>query len=312
MAGIEIYNKPNFEYREETFAILALNAWELLLKAKLVAENSNDIRCLYVYENRKTRTGKPSTKRYLKRNRTGNVFTIGLWPVTVELEKGTPVRLSPAVKKNIEALTEVRDNAIHYVNASPQLAKQVLEIGTASVKNFIELAKAWFSLDLSSHNLPLMPIGFIGNPQASALAVSPNEKNLVRYLAALVRDTEQEGGADFYVSLAVNLSFVRSSSDAATVVAITNDPNALPVRLTEESIRAKYPWDYAELTDRLRQRYIDFKANQKYHRLRKPLTDDERYINSRYLDPGNLKSSKKDFYNTNIIREFDKHYTRKA
>jgi hypothetical protein len=33
VAAIEIYNKPRFEYRDEVFAILLLNAWELLLKA---------------------------------------------------------------------------------------------------------------------------------------------------------------------------------------------------------------------------------------------------------------------------------------
>ena len=31
VAAIEIYNKPNFLYREETFSILAINGWELLL-----------------------------------------------------------------------------------------------------------------------------------------------------------------------------------------------------------------------------------------------------------------------------------------
>jgi hypothetical protein len=35
-AAIEIYNKPGFRYREESFAILMLNAWELLLKARIV------------------------------------------------------------------------------------------------------------------------------------------------------------------------------------------------------------------------------------------------------------------------------------
>jgi hypothetical protein len=33
VAAIEIYNKPDFHYREEAFALLATNAWELLLKA---------------------------------------------------------------------------------------------------------------------------------------------------------------------------------------------------------------------------------------------------------------------------------------
>ena len=32
VAAIEIYNKPNFSYREEAFSLLMLNGWELLLK----------------------------------------------------------------------------------------------------------------------------------------------------------------------------------------------------------------------------------------------------------------------------------------
>lgn len=312
MAAIEIYNKPDFQYREETFAILALNAWELLLKAKLVEENSNDVRCLYVYERRKTVTGQPSKKLYRKKNRAGNVHTIGLGRVIAELENKTTVRISSAVKKNIAALIEIRNNAIHYVNASPQLAKQVLEIGTASVKNFVELAKAWFAHDLSNYNLYLMPIGFVGTPQAIALAWSSDEKNLVRYLAGLVRETEEDGGAEFHVSLTVNLSFTRSSKDAAAIVAVTDDPSAPQVQLTDEDIRKAYPWDYAELTRRLKGRYIGFKSNQRYHQIRKPLMQDRRFVKSRFLDPGNPRSAKKDFYNPNIVREFDRHYTRRT
>jgi hypothetical protein len=33
ISAIEIYNKPTFAYRKETFATVALNARELLLKA---------------------------------------------------------------------------------------------------------------------------------------------------------------------------------------------------------------------------------------------------------------------------------------
>ena len=34
LSAIELYNKPVFSYREESFSILMVNAWELLLKAK--------------------------------------------------------------------------------------------------------------------------------------------------------------------------------------------------------------------------------------------------------------------------------------
>ena len=69
--------------------------------------------------------------------------------------------------------------------------------------------------------------------------------------------------------------------------------------------------DYGGLTDRLRKRYIDFLANQKCHDIRKPLMADPRFVKSRYLAPGNPKSAKKDFYNPNIVGEFDSQYTRR-
>jgi hypothetical protein len=72
ISAIEIYNKPAFAYREETFAILALNAWELLLKAKLLQVEKNNARCLYIYATRELAPGRQSVKKYVKRNRTGN------------------------------------------------------------------------------------------------------------------------------------------------------------------------------------------------------------------------------------------------
>ena len=38
VSAIEIYNKPDFRYRSETFCILAINGWELLFKAKWLSE----------------------------------------------------------------------------------------------------------------------------------------------------------------------------------------------------------------------------------------------------------------------------------
>src|ERR1700733_12607625 len=148
ISAIEIYNKPAFAYREETFAILALNAWELMLKAKLLSLNDNDPRCLYVYFAPKTQAGIPSKKLKMKRNRSGNIMTIGLEACIVAIEKNG-IGVPAAIKANLEALMEIRDNAVHYINASPLLAKQVLEIGTASLRNFIELGKLWLDLDLS-------------------------------------------------------------------------------------------------------------------------------------------------------------------
>lgn len=102
----------------------------------------------------------------------------------------------------------------------------------------------------------------------------------------------------------------KSSLTTASKVVWSKDPDAIKVALTEADIRAKYPWDYGELVKRLNKRYIDFKANQKFHNIRTPLLPDEKYAKARYLDPGNPKSPKKDFYNPNVLPIFDQHYTK--
>ena len=74
LAAIEIYNKPDFPYRGETFANLAINSWELLLKAKILKNNSNKVRVLYVKENVQRKDGSKSKKKKTKITKSGNPF----------------------------------------------------------------------------------------------------------------------------------------------------------------------------------------------------------------------------------------------
>jgi hypothetical protein len=188
----------------------------------------------------------------------------------------------------------------------------VLEVGTASLRNFIELGKQWLNLDLPSYSLYLMPIGFLPPSEvATAISVSKDEQNLVNYLASLMG--APHAVTDYHVSLDVNISFKRTSATVASAVVANdpNNPNAIQVNISEEDIRKTYPWDYETLTGKLKARYIDFKANDKYHVLRMKIAANPQFMKTRYLDPGNPKSSRKDFYNPNIINEFDKSYTRK-
>ena len=78
IAAIELYNKPDFAYREEAFAILMFNAWELLLKARIVQESSRKIRSIEVWESRKRPDGSRTTRKYVKKSRSENNMVIGL------------------------------------------------------------------------------------------------------------------------------------------------------------------------------------------------------------------------------------------
>ncbi len=284
IAAIEIYNKPAFRYREETFALLAINAWELLLKARLLKDGGNDPKVIRVYEPRRTKSGKTSKKLYFK---------------------------SPEIKSNLDALIAIRDNAAHYINASPVLAKQVLEVASATIKNFIILAKTWFSRDFSESLSLVLPLSFLsGGKDIDSVVVTAGESRLIKYLQSLAA-VEPEPNSPYSVAIRVQVKFERSKLATASKVQITNDPDAVKVILTEQDVRDRYPWDYKALGAKCGERYSNYKRDSKFHGLRKPLVGDARYAHSRFLDPGNPKSGRKDFYSPAIFDVLDKHYAKK-
>ena len=49
LMAIEIYNKPTINYRLEGFSFFICNAWELLLKAKMLKENEKIRKYLFAF-----------------------------------------------------------------------------------------------------------------------------------------------------------------------------------------------------------------------------------------------------------------------
>lgn len=311
LSAIEIYNKPDFKYREETFSVLAINSWELLLKAKVLHLSFNKISSLFVYEHKVNKDGTKSKKKYRKKNRTGNYHSVSLFQAYDILTGDYGLKIDKSVRANLEALTEIRDNSIHFMNEEFYLSKKVQEIGTASLRNYVNAIREWFGANLDKYNFYLMPLSFFREfPSAHGVVLTAQEKNLIKYL----EDTEKEKGSkeikDYNFSLEMDIKFKKSKTVSGTSITITKDSEAVAVRLEEEDIRERFPWDYSVLITRLRKRYKDFKKNQNFNKLLNRLKKDPNYCQIRYLDPGNPKSQKKDFYNPNIFKEFDNVYTK--
>lgn len=309
LAAVEIYNKPNFAYREEAFSILAINAWELLLKARLLQLSKNRISAILVYEKRRRTDGTLSEKLYRVRSRSGTYHSVGLFKGIDRLQQEYGDKVHPAVRENLELLCEIRDNAVHFLNKGFDISRIVQELGTACLRNYLVLVRQWFAIDMSSYNFFLMPLAFVREERVvQALNLNSDERRLIDFLKA--KCASEDGGEDreFNVSLRLDVKFARSKWDGAQKVKISDDPEATPVTLSEEDIREKYPWDYDILTTRLRKRYSDFKANQHYHEIRKPLESDERFTYKRYLDQDKRIGIGKCYYNPNIVREFDEYY----
>ena len=308
VAAIEIYNKPSFPYRNESFAILAINGWELLLKAKWLAMHKHRKQSLYVYTYRTNSGGEKSKNRFIKKTRSQTPLTLDLGFLIKKLVESKD--LNPHASRNIELLMEFRDNATHFYNDNPTFKSRIYEIGAACVKNFAALVHVWFDRKLSEFDLHLMPLSFIDPPShVSGHLLNAEEKRFLAFLDGFERH-QSDPESPFAVTLNVELKFTKSKADGAIPTVITGDPSALPVRLTEESVRERYPWNYAKLTAECNKRYRNFKINGKYHKARKHLLKDKRYGHLRFLDPGNERSTTKAFYDPNILVELDKLYAK--
>ena len=307
LSAIEVYNKPDFKYREETFSVLAINAWELLLKAKWLKENSNRVRSLYVLEVRMRADGSRFKHHKPKLTSSGNPFTHSLDYLSKKMvEKKL---LAELARKNLEALCEIRDSSVHFYNKNNLFAVRLQEIGSAAAKNYVMTSHDWFSFDFSRYNFFLMPLAFI-NPKSSNSSVILNreEKNLVKFISDL--EAANDPSSDYAVSVNIDLKFSKSKASDALNVQITNDPNATKIQLSEDNLRDTYPLNYAMLTQECKTRYLNFSVSKKYHELRKPLKDDIKYCHVKKLDPNNPRSAKQDWFSRAVFNVFDKHFSK--
>lgn len=211
----------------------------------------------------------------------------------------------------MQILTELRDSAVHFYYDNIQFEKRLHEIGAAAVTNFYAAVRAWFKQEPSTSSAYFMPLAFVSPKSVSATNLASEEKRVLRFISAQMASAEEDPGSPYAVAVNLELRFVRSKGDSATPVRVSNDPDALPVYLSEEDILERWPWTYDELTAQCRRLYSDFKADNKYHELRKGLASKPAYAHLRLLNPKNPAGGRKMFFNPNILQELDKHYERR-
>lgn len=305
LSAIEIYNKPDFKYREETFAILAINSWELLLKARLLKLNSYRINSIYCYKPYINKNGEKSKKKkVLDRNRTNNPKSISIYEALNRLN--SLHELPSKLKDNIEALIEFRDNAIHFINMK-DLLKPLQELGFACIKNYVQVLKDWQTKrSLSKYNLYLMPLAYVDNKIDVDSASSPEAQNFIQLIKHKLENENK--GEEYDIAIKIELKFQKGNSFTSTNVKY--DENGIPVTMSEEDIRKRYPFTYKEVIDKAKNRYSDFKCGTKFNNIMKSVKQNVKLYYERKLDSKNPKSQKQGFYSPNIWQVLDNHYSR--
>lgn len=139
MAAIEIYNKPAFQYRDECFVILLLNAWELLLKA-LLSKNKASV--------------------FYQKKRNEPYRTLSWHDALSHAEKYFPLGIHfLPVRRNLELLGTYRDNAVHFYNAKG-FSVLIYVLAQTSITNFRDIMAQAFNERLEDEiTWQLLPIG---------------------------------------------------------------------------------------------------------------------------------------------------------
>ena len=305
LSAIEIYNKPNFGYREETFAILAVNAWELLLKAYLLRINKYKLNSIYILEFVRKKDGTPSNRKKPVLNNCGNPKTIAISEAIKRLGQINVIHKN--LTDSIESIIELRDNAVHFVNEKT-IVKEIQELGFACIKNYMSVIKKWnLEIELSEYNFYLMPLAYVDSKVYAESVTTSETKNYLDFIKNKIRNKDISDD-DFDIAISIDIFFKKTNSFDA--LGVTYDKDGVGITMTEENIRDRYPLTHKNVIERCKSRYSDFKQDRNFNANMKQIKSDKALHHIRKLDPENKKSIVKPFYSSNIWQVLDKHYTK--
>lgn len=248
LAAIEIYNKPNFVNREQVFCILVVNAWESLLKAKLLKDHRNKVSSLFIKEG----------KTY-KKNKDGRYITIGI-SQAAEL-----CPISQIVKDNLDTLIEIRNAATHLTAKSSSLPVLVFTLGSANLRNYAKLIKLWFNINVSEYNFHILPMGF-SYPFKSFTAAQVRKEP--EDIAQILRDVtarqilEAEAGGFFFVcelqTTLISAKKITSDTDLVAKIEASADAAIVVKRVNPIDL---YPYTYTEAWKKVREHVPELKQS---------------------------------------------------
>src|SRR4051812_46000749 len=122
--ALEMINSLSMKYRVENFLILLCNAWELILKSKLIFDNGNNNDIYY-----------PAKKGERRRTLSLRDCLVRIFP-----NEKDPIR------RNIERIAELRDECVHLsISAVP---KDVMSLFQASVVSYHRKLVDWFDMSI--------------------------------------------------------------------------------------------------------------------------------------------------------------------
>ena len=165
--ALETINRLSIKYRIESFSYLICNAWELLLKARIL-DLEKDREAIYY----KKKDSEPRRSLSL-RDAVSKVIANDKDPV----------------RRNLEKVAELRDDAAHFVISD--VPRDVLLLFQACVINYHKKLNEWFGISLSDRvSVGMMTIVYDLSPGSLDLSSSVLQRRLGKEVAEYLARTQ--------------------------------------------------------------------------------------------------------------------------
>ena len=202
--SLETINRLSVRYRMEAFAYLICNAWELLLKAKILEDTGDRKSILYPHvKGQRPRT--LSLRDCIKR-----VF---------------PNEKDP-VRRNLEYMADLRDESVHLVISV--IPADVMGIFQPCVINFHNRLVNWFDVSLSGRvPVGMMTLVYDLSPEQLDLSSSVLRRRLgkdaasylMEFGAQIRREFDEIGKpAEFYIGIGYRVAIVKDEDNSEFIL----------------------------------------------------------------------------------------------
>lgn len=242
LMAIEIYNKPTIKYRLEGFAFFICNAWELLLKAKML-KNGESI----YYPDKPNRTISLS-------NCVSHIFTNDKDPV----------------RKNLEIIISLRNTSTHFV--IKEMDSIYLPFMQANVLNYSQKLFDFFERDITEKiNSSFMTLVINNESISDEEILSRYGDNILTRYNKVKNETEQiiteNSNEKLAIQIDLNVKIVKDKDESKTTFRIAKDGEE-PVRIIKEIKDTNLTHCYKQkrireiVEDNLKRKGINIKINQ--------------------------------------------------
>ena len=281
IAAIDTYNRIGAVCRVEGFSFYMTNAWELILKARMI-QLTGDVKFIYYKKQKGDRVETKSIDDCI-----GYVFQNELDPV----------------RKNIEWISELRNQAVHYMIS--ELESIYISYFQSTAINYSRCLQEWFDIDINQEfDFPILSLFTLTKDKIIDVKTLKGkyDRNVINFvleqqnLDKSIRMSDIDNTkAQMYVPIEYKAAIVKNASDADMLFGRDGDGETRVLFIdTPKDVDKTHPYVFSDISNRLKNVFEDgiypsngklqphdllcvtvvnrFNDNQRYvYRLKKPV-----------------------------------------